>query len=132
VAKVAAAAAASSPYSPFFPSVAVTPMAHTSRVKKVPSLEAKPLRDSSESNHSSGLQSHHPNGSGFSVLGNVKILSKSKDPLELNGSEFKPGHPGSVPAENGVHSDRSNVGNLQKGPIPARTNPGFVGRQQGR
>lgn len=133
VAKVAAAAAASSPYSPFFPSVAVTPMAHTSRVKKVPSLEAKPLRNSSESNHSSGLQSHHPNGSGFSVSGNVKILSKSKDPLELNGSEFRPGQPVSVPAENGVHSDRSKLGNLQsKGPIPARTGAGFVGRQQGR
>lgn len=121
VAKVAAAAAASSPFSPFFPSVAVTPMAHASRVKKNPSMEAKPVTHSS---------SHHTNGPGFSVSGggisNMKILSKSRDSLELNGSEFRP-------AENGAHSDRSHPGNLQsKVQVPTRTGASFVGKQQGR
>ncbi|KAL3570500.1 hypothetical protein D5086_027749 [Populus alba] len=46
VAKVAAAAAAAaSPYSSFLPSVAVTPMAQSHRLKKAPSIESKSSND---------------------------------------------------------------------------------------
>lgn len=65
VAKVAAAAAASSPYSSYMPTVAVTPMAQSHRLKKSPSTDS--------------------NGACFSVAGgltNVKILSKPKDSPE--------------------------------------------------
>ncbi|XP_021763324.1 uncharacterized protein LOC110728013 isoform X2 [Chenopodium quinoa] len=123
VAKVAAAAAASSPYSSFFPPVAVTPMADAGRVKKLSSLEPKPLRNSVDSSHSPAMQSRHSNGSGYisGSLSNVKILSKSKDSLERNGHEARSGQPLTVPAENGVHSDRSILGNPQNQvPIHAR------------
>lgn len=135
VAKVAAAAAASSPYSSFFPPVAVTPMAHAGRVKKLSSLEPKPVRNSADNMHSSALQNHHSNGSGYvsGSLSNVKILSKSKDSLELNGSEIRSGQPLLVPSENGVHSDRSILGNPQNQvPVHARGSANSMAKQQGR
>ncbi|KAJ6294776.1 hypothetical protein OIU76_022788 [Salix suchowensis] len=70
VAKVAAAAAAS-PCSSFLPSVAVTPMAQSHRLKKAPSIESK-----------------SSNGVNFGVakgISNVKILSKSKDSHDRAG-----------------------------------------------
>ncbi|KAL9372053.1 hypothetical protein Peur_034297 [Populus x canadensis] len=103
VAKVAAAVAASSPYSSFLPSVAVTPMAQSHRLKKVPSIESK-----------------FSNGVNFGVAGgisNVKILSKSKDSQELN-----------VP-----DSDRSSVSSTQsKGSIHGTSNSIYTGKQQSR
>ncbi|XP_021858092.1 uncharacterized protein [Spinacia oleracea] len=135
VAKVAAAAAASSPYSSFFPPVAVTPMAHAGRVKKLSSLEPKPMRNSADSSHPSAMHNHHSNGSGYvsGNLSNVKILSKSKDSLELNGHEIRSGQPLMVPAENGAHSDRSILGHPQNQvPIHARGSPNFIAKQQGR
>ncbi|KAJ6976572.1 hypothetical protein NC653_028660 [Populus alba x Populus x berolinensis] len=103
VAKVAAAVAASSPYSSFLPSVAVTPMAQSHRLKKVPSIESK-----------------FSNGVNFGVAGgisNVKILSKSKDSQELN-----------VP-----DSDRSSVSSTQsKGSIHGTSNSIYTGKQHSR
>lgn len=126
VAKVAAAAAtASSPYLSFFPSVAITPIAQVGRV-----------RTSADSNHSSAIQSLHSNGSGFNTSGgllNVKVLSKSKDPFELNGSDSRPGQSLFAPAQNGLHSDRSVLLNAQsKGPIHVLAGANFVGKQQSR
>ncbi|XP_010666154.2 uncharacterized protein LOC104883348 isoform X2 [Beta vulgaris subsp. vulgaris] len=135
VAKVAAAAAASSPYSSFFPPVAVTPMAHAGRVKKLSSLEPKPVRNSADRSHSSAMQSHHSNGSGYvsGGLSNIKILSKSKDSMELNSSEIRSSQPLLVPAENGLHSERSILGNPQHPvPIHARGSANFIAKQQGR
>ncbi|XP_044508940.1 uncharacterized protein LOC123227883 isoform X1 [Mangifera indica] len=101
-AKVAAAAAASSPYSSFLPSVAVTPMA---RPKK--------FIDSN-----SVIRNQHLNGVDFCMAGglsNIKILTKSRDPFELNGVNF----------------ERSSViSNQNKGSTPARSN--FGGKQQGQ
>ncbi|XP_058010065.1 uncharacterized protein LOC110644820 isoform X4 [Hevea brasiliensis] len=103
VAKVAAAAAASPPYSSFFPSVAVTPMAQSHRLKKVPSIDSK-----------------QPNGVSFDTAGgisNVKILSKLKDSQEMNGADF----------------DRSSISsNQSKGSMHGRSNLNFAGKQQGR
>lgn len=108
VAKVAAAAAASSPYSSFLPSVAVTPMAQ-SRLKKVPSIDSNSM-----------IPNQHLNGVSFGMAGgfsNVKILSKPREPFELNGANFE---------RSGVISTQS------KSPTQGRTNPNFVGKQQSR
>ncbi|XP_044492610.1 uncharacterized protein LOC123216261 isoform X2 [Mangifera indica] len=104
LAKVAAAAAASSPYSSFLPSVAVTPVA---RPKKVPSSDS-----------SSVTQNQHLNGVNFGMAGglsNIKILTKSRDPFELNGADFE---------------RSSMISNQNKGSTQGRSN--FVGKQQGR
>ncbi|KAJ6340725.1 hypothetical protein OIU77_008475 [Salix suchowensis] len=102
VAKVAAAAAAS-PCSSFLPSVAVTPMAQSHRLKKAPSIESK-----------------SSNGVNFGVakgISNVKILSKSKDSHELNRQDF----------------DRSSVSISQsKGSIHGTTNSIYSGKQPSR
>ncbi|WCJ32463.1 hypothetical protein M5689_013884 [Euphorbia peplus] len=104
VAKVAAAAAASSPYSSFLPSMAVTPMAQSHRIKKVPSIDSK---------HTNGV-----NNSATGGISNLKILSKSKDSQEPSGAEF----------------DRSSVSSSQssKGLINGRSNSNFTKKQQGR
>ncbi|OMO95096.1 hypothetical protein CCACVL1_05597 [Corchorus capsularis] len=116
VAKVAAAAAASSPYSSFMPSVAVTPMAQPNRLKKVlPSIDSNHVKNE---NAILGMQNQqHPNGMSFGGAGglsNVKILSKSKDPTEVNGANF----------------ERSSF--ESKGSGHGRSNSNFVGKQQGR
>ncbi|KAJ6687446.1 hypothetical protein OIU74_016184 [Salix koriyanagi] len=102
VAKVAAAAAAS-PCSSFLPSVAVTPMAQSHRLKKAPSIESK-----------------SSNGVNFGVakgISNVKIMSKSKDSHELNRQDF----------------DRSSVSISQsKGSIHGTTNSIYSGKQPSR
>ncbi|XVE64473.1 hypothetical protein DITRI_Ditri07aG0103600 [Diplodiscus trichospermus] len=136
VAKVAAAAAASSPYSSFLPSVAVTPMAQPNRLKKVllsndsnhvknenaVFKEYAAISKNTADVHSQLLvmQNQHPNGLSFGVAGglsNVKILSKSKDPTEINGVNF----------------ERSSVTNVElKASGHGRSNSNFVGRQQGR
>ncbi|KAH9602201.1 hypothetical protein KSS87_005597 [Heliosperma pusillum] len=126
----AAAAAASSPYLSLFPPVAVTPMADFGRVKKMPSTESKPVRNVMSSSHPSTMQTQYSNGSAFNVTGNlsnVKILSKPKDPMELNGQPLR------VHAENGTHSDRSGLGNPQSNaPIHSRPVSNFNGKQPGR
>lgn len=104
VAKVAAAAAASSPYSSYMPTVAVTPMAQSHRLKKTPSIDSNIKRDKTLQEYAvissnmgddppklSVMQHQQSNGV-FSVAGglsNVKILSKSKDSREMNGPESR-------------------------------------------
>ncbi|XP_050236547.1 uncharacterized protein LOC126686516 isoform X2 [Mercurialis annua] len=103
VAKVAAAAAASSPYSSYMSSVAVTPMAQSHRLRKVPSIDSK-----------------HPNGVSFGAAGgisNVKILSKPKESPKMDELDF----------------DRLNVTIAQsKGAIHRKSNSSITGKQQGR
>ncbi|XVE58288.1 hypothetical protein DITRI_Ditri04bG0158400 [Diplodiscus trichospermus] len=126
VAKVAAAAAASSPYSSFLPTVAVTPMAQSNRLKKVLPNENAVLKEyaaaskNAANDHSQllAMQNQHPNGIYFGVAGlsNVKILSKTKDPTEINGANF----------------ERSSVKSVEsKASGHGRSNSDFVGKQQG-
>ncbi|XP_022722881.1 uncharacterized protein LOC111279993 isoform X4 [Durio zibethinus] len=136
VAKVAAAAAVSSPHSSFLPSVAVTPMAQPNRLKKVlPSIDSIHVKNengvfkeyaaiskNAADDHSQLLvmQNQHPNGICFGVTGglsNVKILSKSKDPTEINGANFERLSVTSVESKASGHG---------------RSNSDFVGKQQGR
>lgn len=108
IAKVAAAAAASAPYSSLLPpSVAVTPMAQTYRPKKAPSIESSE-HVKTEVMHQK-LQS---NGVCFGDFSNVKILSKPRDALEVNGTERVVGQ--------------------NKGSSNGRSGVNFVGKQQGR
>ncbi|KAK9672376.1 hypothetical protein RND81_12G096800 [Saponaria officinalis] len=116
VAKVAAAAAASSPYLSPFPSVALTPMADSGRVRRIPSMESRPARNPINSSNPSAMHGHYSNGSTFNVGGNVsnvKILSKSKDPSEFNGQP-------------GLGNPQSNV------PNHARSGANFIPKQHGR
>lgn len=106
VAKVAAAAAASTPYSSYMSTVAVTPMAQSHRMKKVPSIDSKNIKSDKaleeyaviSSNLGddplklSVMQHQQSNGPSYSVAGglsNVKILSKSKDSREMDGPESR-------------------------------------------
>ncbi|MCL7031961.1 hypothetical protein MKW94_026652 [Papaver nudicaule] len=109
VAKVAAATAASAPYSSLLPSVAVTPIAQSYRMKKIDSVEPS-LSASSAQIHSSN---------GVHGLENVKHLGKPKDPKELNGVHMTVGN-GGMPI-------------LQtKGSSNGRNGSTFAGKQQGR
>ncbi|PIA48790.1 hypothetical protein AQUCO_01300014v1 [Aquilegia coerulea] len=140
IAKVAAAAAASAPYSSVLPSVAVTPMAQTHRIKKVPSIDSKPGKIGSSDvllapadtgdkfSQQSRMQNQHSNGV-YSIcqgLTNVKILSKPK--LEVNGmqSEIRSS------SVHGTNSDGTRLAtHTNKGTTNVR--PGnFGGKQQAR
>ncbi|KAJ4952906.1 hypothetical protein NE237_029738 [Protea cynaroides] len=152
VAKVAAAAAVSAPYSSLLPSVAVTPMAQTHRLKKVPSIDAKPVKVASTEtpiatpgdvsdklSQYSAMQNQHSNGVCFNIaqgLSNVKILSKPKDVQESNGfqSEIRAGH-SSVHSSvgNGSNPDRTGLASFpNKGSSNGRHGTNFGGKQQGR
>ncbi|KAF5185627.1 hypothetical protein FRX31_024787 [Thalictrum thalictroides] len=143
IAKVAAAAAASAPYSSVLPSVAVTPMAQTQRLKKVPSIDSKPgkigssdallaLADTGDKfSQQSRMQNQHPNGvynisQGFT---NVKILSKPKQ--EVNGmqSEIRSGQS----SVHGANSDGTRLAtHTNKGTTNVRPGINFGGKQQAR
>lgn len=150
VAKVAAAAAVSSPYSSLLPSVAVTPMAQSHRQKKVPPIDSKHMKTektifkeyavtpASAADNSAQLlamQNQQPNGPYFNAAGgfsNIKILSKSKDAVEMNGSEIRSGSV-FMTTENGANPERSSAAsNQNKGPINGRPGAHFVGKQLGR
>ncbi|XP_073035526.1 uncharacterized protein [Primulina eburnea] len=113
VAKVAAAAAAApSSYSSFLPSVTVTPMAQSHRLKKIYSFDSSSVNVDKSNLNSSQLSvtpSQNLNGASFNINGgvsNVKILSKPKDRVEeRNDSESKLGR--SVQVENGMNSDKN-------------------------
>ncbi|XP_028055007.1 uncharacterized protein LOC114298138 [Camellia sinensis] len=133
VAKVAAAAkTASSPYSSLLPSVAVTPMAQSHRLKRAPSIDSSRPASATDNHSQLSVQNQHSNGVHLNAGGisNIKILSKPKDPLELNGAESRPGQSsGLVAVGNGANPDRSGLGNsLSKG----RSSANFVGKLQGR
>ncbi|XP_041009698.1 uncharacterized protein LOC121253842 isoform X2 [Juglans microcarpa x Juglans regia] len=151
VAKVAAAAAESSPYSSFLPSMAVTPVAQSHRLRKVPSIESKNLRtdrtafkdyaivssnSSDEPSQRAVMQNQQSNGVGFGlsrVPSNIKILSKPKDPQEMNGPENKAVQSPFVTVGNGSNLNRTSLNGTQStGPANGRANVNFVGKQQGR
>ncbi|KAL0400543.1 UNVERIFIED_CONTAM: hypothetical protein Slati_4084200 [Sesamum latifolium] len=114
-AKVAAAAAAPSSFSSMLPSVAVTPMAQSYRLKKFSAMQSQ-------------------NGGSFHVVegvSNVKILSKSKDHMELKGSETRPGRSVLLTVGNGLNSDTTNFPQ-SKGASQGRPGMSLVGRQQNR
>lgn len=152
LAKVAAAAKASSPYTSFVPSMAVTPMAQPHRLKKVPSNESKtlqtdktalkeyavisPTTSTDEPPQFSAMPNQQPNGVGFGLprgLSNIKILSKSRDPRDMNGPENRPVQSAFLTVGNGSNLNRSSLSNTQStGSANGRTNLNFVGKQQGR
>ncbi|XP_011075909.1 uncharacterized protein LOC105160290 isoform X2 [Sesamum indicum] len=115
VAKVAAAAAAPSSFSSMLPSVAVTPMAQSHRLKKFSATQSQ-------------------NGGSFHIVegvSNVKILSKSKDHMELNGSETRPGRSVLLTVGNGLNCDTTGFPQ-SKGASQGRPDMSLVGRQQSR
>ncbi|KAL9164317.1 hypothetical protein ABFS82_06G097600 [Erythranthe guttata] len=143
VAKVAAAAAAApTSYSSLLPSVAVTPMSQSHRLKKAPSLETSSVdSDRVSFNEFTGPRpmnmenrpSQFPNGSSFNVAGgttsNVKILSKAN--MELNGSEIRVGRSTLLPIGNATNSERSDFSQT-KGASHGRPRGSSVGKQQNR
>lgn len=149
MAKVAAAAAATS-FSSVLPSVAVTPMAQSHRLKKALSESSSGKSDSSifkeyvtsrppnvveNSVQLSLVQNSPSNGVSFNVPGgvqNIKIL-KSKDHVEMNGSEIRPVQHVLLAAGNGTNSDKNDFGSSQqKGSNHWRVSASVAGKQQGR
>ncbi|KAL9674391.1 hypothetical protein QQ045_030663 [Rhodiola kirilowii] len=118
-AKVAAAAAAPSPYSSVLQSVAVTPIAHSYRLKR---------SSSNEVDHNSqymGIEAQHSNGIHFNLLsGSGKDISSSIDHLDLNGSEIRF-------SRSDVSMSTTNAAS-RVGSTNARMPSNFVGRQHGR
>ncbi|GFZ06358.1 hypothetical protein Acr_18g0005530 [Actinidia rufa] len=150
VAKVAAAAkTASSPYSSLLPSVAVTPVAQSNRLKRAPSMDSNSVKSdktiskeyvaptpASATDNPSQLSvpNQHSNGVYLNAGGitNIKILSKPKDPLEINDTEIRPGHSsGLVAVGNGANLERSGS-SLSKRSTHVKPSANFVGKQQGR
>ncbi|XP_057454201.1 uncharacterized protein LOC130745820 isoform X2 [Lotus japonicus] len=147
VAKVAAAAAASSPYSTYMPTVAVTPMAQSHRMKRSP-IDSKSIKTEKSlqeyaaisSNimnplNFSAVQHQQPNGV-FGIPGgvsNVKILSKSKDSRELNGLEGRNIQSSAQLAiGNGGSLDRSMGGAPISGSANGRLVSSLASKQQAR
>ncbi|KAL8519588.1 hypothetical protein ACS0TY_010505 [Phlomoides rotata] len=137
VAKVAAAAAAPSSYSSLVPSVALTPMAQSHRLKKASSHELSHVNTGNATSNEfadrpqySVLQSQSTNGGSVRVAGgnsNVKILSKTQDHFELNGNETRL-RSAVPPVGNGDKTDFSQ----SKGASHGRPSMSSVGKQQSR
>ncbi|XP_038874311.1 uncharacterized protein LOC120067016 isoform X4 [Benincasa hispida] len=143
-AKVAAAAAASSHYSSHLPSVAMTPMAHTNRSKRIPSADSRNMKAEKTSVFTSNMAKDSPQGTqmknqpknGFhSTAGggllNVKLFTRSKD---SNVLEAKPGESSVfLGFENGAALDRTSSGSSQSLPsTDGRSSANFSGKHQGR
>jgi len=123
--------------------VAVTPMAQSHRMKKVPSIDSKNIKSDKtlqeyaviSSNLGddplklSVMQHQQSNGPNFSVSGglsNVKILSKSKDSREMDGPESRV-----VPSS--VQLSVGNGGSAQiSGSANGRLVSSFTSKQQTR
>lgn len=133
VAKVAAAASASAPLSSLLPSVTVTPMAQSQRLKKVPSVDSTSVIDNVQ--QLSAKINLHSNGVSTDVAGgfrNVKILSKPKDASELNGFESKPVQSSALlTVGNGANHDRLVLGNSTK-KLSSNGRPANFSSKQGR
>ncbi|KAI4338024.1 hypothetical protein L6164_016379 [Bauhinia variegata] len=118
VAKVAAAAAASSPYSSYLPTVAVTPMAQSNRVMKVPSIESKTVKAGKTApTKEYAVIMQHQQSNGVSSPSNVKILSKSKDSQEMDGPENRA-------VQSSIHLSVGNGGSLDRSNISSTHNTG--------
>ncbi|KAL4287668.1 hypothetical protein AHAS_Ahas19G0209200 [Arachis hypogaea] len=130
------------------PTVAVTPMANTYRLKKVPSVDSKNIKtDKSFQDYAvissnmgddplklSVMQHQHSNGACFGVAGslsNVKILTKSKDSREKDGPSVQSGV--QLAVGNGVTLDRTSMNNAQNsGLTNGRPVSNFASKQQAR
>lgn len=137
VAKIAAAAkTVSPPYSSLLPSVAVTPMAQPHRPKRVPSFDSNSVRSLADNPSQLSVPNQHSNGVSLNAgsISNVRILSKPKDQLDVNGNESRPGQSSLLMAVgNGANHDRSGLGSsVSKGSSHARPSANLVGKQQGR
>ncbi|GMP24992.1 hypothetical protein CsSME_00002063 [Camellia sinensis var. sinensis] len=146
VAKVVAAAAAktaSSPHSLLLPSVAVTPMAQSHRLKRAPSIDSNSVKSEKtifkeyvDNSLQLPVPNHHSNGVCLNAGGvsNIKILSKPKYSLELNGTESRPGQSsGLTTVGNGGNLHWSGLaGSLSKGSTHGRPSVNFEGKQQRR
>ncbi|KAF7830776.1 uncharacterized protein G2W53_013109 [Senna tora] len=145
-AKLAEAAAASSPYSSYLPTVSVTPVAQSHRLKKT-SVDSKNVKIDktvkeyaviSQTVSNDPLKQHQQsNGVCFNVTGglsNVKILSKSKDSKEINGPENRPVQSSvQLTVGNGGSLDRSSMSSTQNlGSANGRLASSFSGKQQTR
>ncbi|GFY81795.1 hypothetical protein Acr_02g0000350 [Actinidia rufa] len=151
VAKVAAAAkTAPSPYSSFLPSVAVTPIAQSHRLKRTPSIDSNSVKTDkiickdytastplSANPSQLSLQNQHCNGTSLITEGisNVKILRKPKYTLEVNSTNSRLGQSsGFTTVGNGANPVSSGLRNsLSKGSTHGRPSTNVVGKlQQGR
>lgn len=130
-----AAAAASSPYPSYLPTVAVTPMAQSHRLKKAPSVDSKNVKIDksgiaviSPNVTDDPLNHQQTNGICSNVgLANANILSKSKDSHKIDGPENR----GSIGNRGNV--DRSSMSSAQNsGSANGRLTSSFVGKQQTR
>ncbi|XP_022138130.1 uncharacterized protein LOC111009376 isoform X2 [Momordica charantia] len=146
-AKVAAAAAASSHYSSYLPSVAMTPMAHTNRSKRIPPADSKNMKTektsvftpniAKDSSQGPPMKNQLKNGfhstAGGGLL-NVKLFTRSKETRELNVPEAKPGESSVFMAfENGAALDRTSSGSSQSlASTDGRSSANFSGKHQGR
>ncbi|KAL2527526.1 hypothetical protein Adt_12580 [Abeliophyllum distichum] len=150
VAKVTAAASCS--YSALLPSVAVTPMAQPNRLKNASSLEStsatadKKIFNEFGASRTANIAADKPpqflstmqnknlNGFSFDVGGgvsNIKILSKPKDQVELNGSETGSDPSVLLTVGNGTNSDRNDF-SQSKGTSLGRPGASLIGKQRGR
>lgn len=138
-AKVAAAAAATSSYPSRLPSVAVTPMAQSQRLKtsslEPPSGKVEKVADNISQFRA--MQNQYSNGATpFNVTGgisNVKILMKPKNsnPTELNASGAKAAPSVQFSLSNGINSNKNDLTNSpRKG--SGGPGPSLVGRQHDR
>ncbi|KAM0934741.1 hypothetical protein DsansV1_C31g0219441 [Dioscorea sansibarensis] len=135
-AKVAAAAASCAPYSSLLPSVAVTPVAQTNRLKKAQLSDSKPLTvqptevtdlpkcgDPGDINAQiPKMHSQQLNGFNFKpqhARSDMKVLSKTsltKDIHEIHGSsEMRPDHLPNPVTGNGVNLNRASLPPSQNG-----------------
>lgn len=85
----------------------------------------------------SAIQNQNSKGVTYGVGGGVstvKILSKPKDLMDINGPEIRSGQSAiNLDARNGTSIERSDlVGAQSRGSIQGRTNANFAVKQQGR
>ncbi|XP_011084556.1 uncharacterized protein LOC110011229 isoform X3 [Sesamum indicum] len=125
-------------------------MAQSHRLKKTSSLESSsvnadktsftefagptPLNVVDHPSQYAPVQSPNMNGGFFHVAGgtsNVKILSKAKDHLEMNGSETRLGRSSRLPVGNGTNSEKTDFPQ-SKGASHGRPGVGSVGKQHNR
>ncbi|KAG9158037.1 hypothetical protein Leryth_000209 [Lithospermum erythrorhizon] len=134
VAKVAAATAAATSHSQHLPSVAVTPMAQSHRLKML-STESTSSGKTNNSTQLPDMQNQHPKRNSFHFAGgasNVKLLSKQKDHLEPNGSESRSIYSVGLNGTNGTNTDGKELGTYpSKALANGRVAANVISRQRG-
>ncbi|GAA0164773.1 hypothetical protein LIER_20328 [Lithospermum erythrorhizon] len=134
-AKVAAATAGITSHSQHLPSVAVTPMAQSHRLKILPTESISSGKTNNPS-HSPAMQNRLRKGNSFHFAGaasNAKILSKPKDRLEPNGSESRSIYSAGLNGTSGTNTYLKELGaSPSKVSANGRVAANVIGRQQGR